>query len=107
MHSSKGKVYTVNFGTTSEDKMPNCTCPDWRTHHIPCKHFFAVFQHRTLWTWNSLPKEYLESAYISIDKAALLTHDIHFQDPIEQGKRTDGTCDDLDPATDVLPKRVC
>ena len=41
VHSSKGKVYTVNFGTTSEDKMRNWTCPDWRTHHIPCKHFFC------------------------------------------------------------------
>ena len=43
VHSSKGKVYTVNFGTNSKDKMPNCTCADWRTHHIPCKHFLPYF----------------------------------------------------------------
>ena len=24
--SSKGKIYTVNFGTNSEDQTPNCTC---------------------------------------------------------------------------------
>lgn len=59
VHGSKDRVYTVNFGSTSEDKMPNCTCIDRRTHHIPCKHFFAVFQRKDSWSWNRLPKEYL------------------------------------------------
>ena len=107
VHSSKGKVYTVNFGTNSEDKMPNCTCADWRTHHIPCKHFFTMFQHRASWQWHGLPKEYLASAYISIDKAALLTHDTRSLDPIEHDDLADSTCDVPGPATDVLPKRVC
>ena len=70
--SPKGRIYTVNFGINSDDRMPSCTCVDWRTHHIPCKHFFAIFQHRSPWSWDSLPKQYLESAYISTDSAALL-----------------------------------
>ena len=64
--SSKGKIYTVDFGKNSADKLPSCTCVDWRTHHIPCKHLFMIFQHRTQWSWDSLPKEYLESAYLTL-----------------------------------------
>ena len=62
VHSSKGKVYIVNFWTTSEDKKPNCTCPDWRTHHIPCKHFLPYFSIGHYGHGIAFPKEYLESA---------------------------------------------
>ena len=78
VHSQKGKVYTVNFGTTSKDNMPYCT---WRTHHIPCKHFFAIFQHRESWSWNNLPIEYLESSYISMDSKAIWSHHPSLSDP--------------------------
>ena len=40
----KDKTYTFSFWTNYEDKIPNCTCVDWCTHQIHCKHFFAVFQ---------------------------------------------------------------
>ena len=104
--SSKGKVYTVNFGANSEDGMPNCTCVDWRTHHIPCKHFFTVFQHRDLWSWNSLPKQYLESAYISTDNAALSAIDVPFPDPAEDSFPANVDLSGGEPALDLLPKRV-
>lgn len=97
VHSSKDKVYTVNFGGTCKDNMPNCTCADWRTHHIPCKHFFAVFQHRILWSWNKLPKEYLQSAYMSTDNSVLLSHDFPVDEDMPDGE----------PTLDLIPKNVC
>lgn len=33
------KKYSLNF------QKPECTCKDWTSYQIPCKHFFAVFQH--------------------------------------------------------------
>ena len=81
--------------------MPSCTCPDWRTHHIPCKHFFAVFQHRPSWTWNSLPKGYLESAYISTDTSlAAFDH--------QEISTDNGICPSQDAMliTESLPKKV-
>lgn len=104
VHSSKGRVYTVNFGITSADKMPNCTCVDWRTHHIPCKHFFTIFQHRDSWSWNRLPTEYLKSAYMSTDSQALISHDVHFSDPEDSFPAdADNTSE---PALHLLPKQV-
>ena len=43
---SKDKKHRVNFGTYAEDSMPACTCPDW---HLPCKHFFSVFNTQNGW----------------------------------------------------------
>ena len=40
---SKGKTHKVSFGIHAEDGMPSCTCADWQQWHIPCKHFFGVF----------------------------------------------------------------
>ena len=107
--SSKGRIYTVNFGINSDDRMPSCTCIDWRTHHIPCKHFFAIFQHRSPWSWDSLPKQYLESAYISTDSAALLA-----QGSSSSGQQIVSSFPDSDTmsynpeeeVTDIVPKKV-
>ena len=38
---------------------------------IPCKHLFAIFTHRSAWSWNNLPQTYLQSAYLSTDTQAL------------------------------------
>ena len=65
---------TVNFGHCTQDNMPSCTCKDWQRFHLPCKHFFAVFQHRPEWQWEQLPKSYLQSAYLSTDSDALARH---------------------------------
>ena len=69
-----GKKYIVNFGKKTDDQMPRCTRPDWLRHHLPCKHFFAVFRYRELWQWQQLPDKYLKSAYLSMDKEALSMH---------------------------------
>ena len=40
-----GSKKTVNFDHHNND-MPSCTRKDWQRFHLPCKHFFAMFQHR-------------------------------------------------------------
>ncbi len=74
VESESGSKKTVNFGHDSEDSMPTCTCKDWLRFHLPCKHFFAVFQHRANWQWAQLPQVYLQSAYLSTDSDALARH---------------------------------
>ena len=66
-----GSKHRVDFGISSSEPMPSCTCKDWLRHHIPCKHFFAIFTHQSVWQWNKLPQTYLQSAYLSTDTQAL------------------------------------
>ena len=65
------KTHTINFGSTNADHMPSCTCQDWTQWHMPCKHFFAIFNLYPQWGWYQLPNEYLNSAYLSTDTDAL------------------------------------
>ena len=106
VHSQKGKVYTVNIGTTSKDNMLYCTCVDWRTHHIPCKHFFTIFQHRESWSWNNLPIEYLESSYINMDSKAIWSHHPSLSDPANDSFPILSNSPTKKPALDFLPKKV-
>ena len=52
---------TVNF------RIPECTCKDWARHHIPCKHFFAVFEQCPGWSWQKLSQHFQGSSYLSAD----------------------------------------
>ena len=47
--------------------MPRCSCPDFSRTGSPCKHFFAVFEHRNDWKWDALPKSYRENPYLCLD----------------------------------------
>ena len=76
VEKESGSRKTLNFGQSTEEGMPSCTCKDWQRFHLPCKHFFAVFQHRQEWQWEQLPQTYLQSAYLSTDSDAL---DRHFE----------------------------
>ena len=64
--------YTVEFGHQSGE--PKCTCKDWLTYHLPCKHFFAVFRHCPGWGWERLPNSYLGSPYLSLDQQAITSY---------------------------------
>ena len=64
-----GTNYKVDFGSLSHK--PSCTCHDWITNNLPCKHFFLVFTLKCNWGWNSLPIEYLNGAYLTCDTSAL------------------------------------
>ena len=81
----KVHVHTVSFGVNAEDGMPSCTCADWQQWHIPCKHFFAVFNTQEGWTWNRLHPSYLKSPYLSTDSTSL---NDYFND--DTGCPTDG-----------------
>ena len=63
------KQYQVDFGI--ESGQPSCACKDWIRFKVPCKHFFAIFNHCPSWSWNSLPQSYLKSEYLSQDTKAL------------------------------------
>ena len=71
--ASRGK-HIVEFGTASGEGTPSCSCKDWTRWHIPCKHFFAAFRVKPEWSWNTLPKQYTESAYLSTDNEALVAY---------------------------------
>jgi len=64
----KNQNHTVDFS------IPSCTCKDWIAHHIPCKHFFAVFYLKESWNWDNLPSLYLNSAHLNIDSDAVAFH---------------------------------
>ena len=98
--NSSGKLYKVNFG--SENEMPSCECKDWIRFNLPCKHFFAVFNNKQQWKWDSLPVSYLKSAYLSQDSEALV--DVADGD-VEQESQMEGR--DSDAATyDAFPAKV-
>ena len=63
------RKHTVDFGDQFCE--PKCSCKDWTTHKIPCKHFFAVFQNVPEWGWEKLPNSYLTSPYLSLDNHAI------------------------------------
>ena len=62
--TSNGK-HTIDFF------LPECSCKDWARYHIPCKHFFAVFEHCPGWDWYKLPQHFQGSSYLSADTTAV------------------------------------
>ena len=74
MVKASGGKHIVDFGTASGEATPSCSSKDWTRCHIPCKHFFAVFRVKPEWSWNTLPKQYTESAYLSTDNEALVAY---------------------------------
>ena len=63
----KGKYKEHNINLAA----PSCSCKDWAYHHMPCKHFFAIFCFKENWEWNNLPTDYLNSPFLSTDTTAL------------------------------------
>ena len=94
VETTSGSKQRIEFGICTLEEMPSCTCKDWLRHHIPCKHFSAIFTHRPIWRWNNLPQTYLQSVYFSTDTQAL--HD-YFQ------PSTDNLADSLITDTEEHP----
>ena len=65
VRGESGNSYTIDFGKESGN--PSCTCQDWMTNNIPCKHFFLIFISICEWDWNALPQSYLQSPYLIND----------------------------------------
>lgn len=96
---SSGKKHEVSFSD------PSCSCRDWITFHLPCKHFFGIFRLHSKWDWNSLPDSYRNSAYLSTDQSAI---DDYFQSPDGTAlESTDSDCQHhgtpSEPLTSDLP----
>ena len=53
--------YHVSFGGNNEP--PLCTCKEWESSHLPCKHMFAVFRHSPDWGFEKLPDTYRNSPF--------------------------------------------
>ncbi|KAH8009501.1 hypothetical protein MRX96_039606 [Rhipicephalus microplus] len=62
VHSERSDddLYTVDF------TKPSCTCPDFRKHKYPCKHFCVVFKYSDRWGFSSLPQSYLNRPQITL-----------------------------------------
>ena len=65
----ESSIHHVDFGVANDQ--PSCTCGDWSRSHFPCKHFFAVLLYKPNWSWDSLPKSYLNGPYLCADTDAL------------------------------------
>ena len=72
--------------------IPTCTCEAWQKSQYPCKHFFAVFAAYQEWDFSSLPEEYKNSVFITLDTAHL---DINVPVPT---KPQDASQPDFQPA---------
>ena len=64
--------YRVEFGT----KQPSCECFDWERHRLPCKHFFAVFTHVPLWSFDKLPSAFKDSPFFTLDEELFMSEGI-------------------------------
>ena len=86
---TSGSKHRVDYGISSSEQTPSCACKYWLRHHIPCKHFFAIFTHRSVWQWNNLPQTYLQNAYLSTDTQALQGYFQSSTDDLEDLSITD------------------
>ena len=57
------------FGT----KQPSCEWFDWERQRLPCKDFFAIFQHVPSWSFERLPKEYRDYPFFSVTTCIIST----------------------------------
>ena len=37
VEKTSGSKHRIDFGVSTSEEMPSCTCKDWLRHHIPCK----------------------------------------------------------------------
>ena len=103
--SQRKTVYKVDIGDA--ERMPSCSCYAFQRHHLPCKHFAAVFLHKQL-TWSSLPANYRDHPILTCDSDCLAESDgtatpdvsVVFNDTTgTDGAVQEGTVADLTSAT--------
>ena len=61
-------MHKASFGNDTE--LPYCQCPDWDTHHLPCKHFMAIIKSVHA-DWEDFPERYRNSSYLTLDQEIL------------------------------------
>jgi len=98
--SRPGVKYVLSFDV---DGMPRCDCFDWKRFHLPCKHFCAVFHLHPDYGWNSLPANYRDSPFFTLDDSIVGTHSDVQQSAVDSistqdDDSTTAACEDRDPA---------
>ena len=56
--SSSNIEYITKLPEKFSEEMPSCTCPDWESTYLPCKHMFAIFQFLPRYDCSSLPSTF-------------------------------------------------
>ena len=97
-------THIVDFGLDSGE--PSCSYKDWITHHIPCKHFFAVFNHHPQWGWDQLPSSYKASPYLSLDNVTMSNYIASETGLPDQMDDHNGDNDMPSTAFDQIPRKV-
>ncbi|XP_063963483.1 uncharacterized protein LOC129272614 isoform X1 [Lytechinus pictus] len=69
------ECHTLRFGEGAV--MPHCTCRDWQTHLLPCKHFCAVFRHFESWQWENMSSLYHNNPIFALDDAFIVSMETH------------------------------
>ncbi len=64
-------TYRVCF---NENGMPDCECFDWKRHHLPCKHFCAIFHQFKNYSWDTMAPDYKDSLYFKLDEDIVGVH---------------------------------
>lgn len=86
--------YDLSFG--GDNMMPKCTCTDFTRTGLPCKHFFAVFEHSKEWKWDALPERYCENPHVSLDNAIVFGNADYDEFSISEGQ--------TDPQQPIVPQ---
>ena len=63
-------LVTTHGGTYTVSKQPGkmlCTCPDFESTFMPCKHALKIITTKEEYHWSKLPKEYTTSEYFILD----------------------------------------
>jgi len=94
---STGQKYTVELSSVTG--MPYCSCKDWATHHLPCKHLLALLN-LNIATWDELPKHYINSPAFVLDVPVHVNESQIFKPPLIQ---TTDTNDDNDVLHETGP----
>ena len=89
----KGGKRINNLDFRDDERMPYCSCPDWKMSAYPCKYFFAVFKKFPAGDWNSLSVLYRKSPFLTLDESfetESSTENLeHTGDNVEQVKTTE------------------
>ena len=62
--TTKEEFYTVSL------QSPSCSCADWSSHHLPCKHILFLLQKKFA-SWDDMPSGYSKNPVFIIDDSLL------------------------------------
>ena len=74
--SNSNPKHLVQFST------PSCICESWNKSQYPCKHF-TVFAACQEWGFSTLPEEYRNTVFITLD-----TENLDVDEPTREIRRT-------------------